>query len=113
MPTQGTHGVRKEGVVMAAWDYTYNARGKGACCTKILVSLEGDVIRQVKIVDGCAGNHTGIEKLVAGCRAHDVVEKLLGTQCQNGTSCPDQLAKALQEALAAAPATKPTSPAGH
>lgn len=109
---QSTRDVRK-GVAMAVWEYTYNARGKGACCTKILVSLEGDVIRQVKIIDGCAGNHTGIEKLVAGCSARDVADKLLGTQCQNGTSCPDQLAKALREALAAGPVAKPAATVGH
>lgn len=94
---------------MAARNYIYNARGKGACCTTIHVSLEGQVIRHVKIIDGCAGNHTGIENLVKGCPAQDVIAKLLGTQCQNGTSCPDQVARALQEALAATPGTKPAA----
>ena len=94
-------------MAMAASNYIYNARGKGVCCTEIHVSLEGQIIQQVKIIDGCAGNHTGIERLVKGCRAQDIIDKLRGTQCQNGTSCPDQLAKALQEAVATAAATKP------
>jgi uncharacterized protein (TIGR03905 family) len=80
--------------------HVYDARDKGACCTRIDVSLKGDVIDQVKIIDGCPGNHLGIEALVRGRKAKEVIELLLGTPCGgNSTSCPDQLAKALREAM--------------
>ena len=81
--------------------FTYDASKSAACCTKIRVSLDGDGIQSVEIIDGCDGNHRGIQALVKGRQAQEVVDLLLGTRCDDrGTSCPDQLAKALQAALA-------------
>ena len=81
--------------------YTYDCKGKGTCCTKIHVALRGDVIRGVEFIDGCPGNHRGIEALVRGRTAREVAGLLRGTRCgRRRTSCPDQLALALLEALA-------------
>jgi uncharacterized protein (TIGR03905 family) len=82
--------------------FTYDAKGKGACCSQILISLRGETIQDVRFVGGCEGNHRGIETLVRGRTAPEVIRTLLGTPCQTkGTSCPDQLAKALQAAMQA------------
>ena len=59
------------------------------------------MVRNVKFTDGCNGNLKGIGTLVEGMKAEDVIAKLEGTTCGfKNTSCPDQLAKALKQALA-------------
>ena len=74
---------------------------KGTCSRMIEVNLDGDVIRDVTVIGGCNGNTQGISKLVKGMKAQDVIELLEGTDCGGrGTSCPDQLSKALRAALA-------------
>ena len=80
--------------------HVYHAEGKGACCNSIAVSLEAGLIKSVKFSGGCYGNHQGIQRLVKGRLASEVISILKGIPCQNNTSCPDQLALALQEALA-------------
>lgn len=71
---------------------------KGTCSKEIQVEADGDVIKSVKFVGGCAGNTAGITKLVQGMKIDDVIEKLEGTVCGiKSTSCPDQLAKALRQ----------------
>jgi uncharacterized protein (TIGR03905 family) len=82
--------------------FTYDAEGRGACCTKIRVVLFDGVIQEVEFLDGCPGNHQGIAALVRGRPAREVIKLLAGTPCGgNATSCPDQLAKALKAALGA------------
>ena len=79
----------------------YNYKPRGVCTRDITVELEGGVIRSVAFNGGCAGNLAGISRLVEGMRAADVVAKFKGTRCgYKATSCPDQLALALEEALA-------------
>ena len=74
---------------------------KGTCSRLIDIDLDGDTIRKVTFVGGCNGNTQGIAKLVQGRKAQDVIDLLEGTDCNGrGTSCPDQLAKALRQALA-------------
>lgn len=76
----------------------YNYQPKGVCSTNMKIQLEGDRIKKVEITDGCAGNTAGICKLVEGMKIEEVIEKLKGVPCRNrGTSCPDQLAKALEK----------------
>ncbi len=76
-------------------------RTRGTCAAIINVELDGDVIRRVEFVGGCPGNTTGISKLVAGRKAQEVIDLFDGVTCGfKPTSCPDQLAKALREALA-------------
>jgi len=80
---------------------TYQFKPKGICARGITIELDGGVIRSVAFNGGCAGNLTGISRLVEGMRAEEVISKFRGTRCGNkATSCPDQLAKALEEALA-------------
>ncbi len=74
---------------------------KGTCARGILVDLEDNVITECKFVGGCSGNTQGVAALVKGMRAEDAVNKLKGIRCgMKPTSCPDQLAIALEEALA-------------
>lgn len=68
----------------------------------IEIELDGDIIKDVVFTGGCNGNLSGISKLIKGMKAEDVIGKIEGTTCgTNSTSCPDQLSKALREALAA------------
>ena len=54
-----------------------------------------------EIVGGCPGNARGIAKLILGRKATDVIATLKGIPCRNGTSCPDQLARALEAEISA------------
>ena len=73
---------------------------KGVCSMEIHVDLDGDVIKNVQFVGGCSGNTQGVAALVRGMKAADAVARLEGIDCRGkGTSCPDQLAKALKQAL--------------
>ncbi|HIU33159.1 MAG TPA: TIGR03905 family TSCPD domain-containing protein [Candidatus Pullichristensenella excrementigallinarum] len=73
--------------------YTYNTRG--TCSRQIQIELEEDTIKNVVFVGGCTGNLQGVSKLVQGMKVDTVIQLLQGIQCRGGTSCPDQLAKAL------------------
>lgn len=74
---------------------------EGVCSMMIEIELDGDVIKDVVFTGGCNGNLTGISKLIKGMKADEVIEKLEGTRCGfKDTSCPDQLSKALREAMA-------------
>lgn len=73
---------------------------KGTCSQFIEVELDGETVKHVQFIGGCDGNTQGIASLVKGMNAHDVIRLLEGTDCSGrGTSCPDQLAKALKKAL--------------
>lgn len=80
----------------------YVYRTKGTCSRQIKVELDGDTIEKVEFVGGCDGNLKGISSVVRGMKAQDVIDRFQGITCGfKPTSCPDQLSKALQEALAA------------
>ena len=70
---------------------------KGVCSRQITIDVEDGIIKSVEFVGGCAGNTAGVSKLCVGRKVDDVIELLRGTQCRNGTSCPDQLSYALEE----------------
>ena len=71
---------------------------KGTCCTRICLDIEDDIIKEVEFINGCNGNLKGISNLVKGKKAQEVAELLRGTDCKaRGTSCPDQLAQAIDE----------------
>ncbi len=73
---------------------------KGVCSRAIDVEVEGSIIKSVKFTGGCNGNLQGISSLVAGMKIEDAISKLRGIKCGvKNTSCPDQLACALQEIL--------------
>lgn len=77
--------------------YTYIPHG--VCSRMIELEIEDDVIKGCRFIGGCNGNLQGISKLVTGMEIDDAVEKLKGIDCAGrGTSCPDQLAKALRAA---------------
>lgn len=73
----------------------------GTCSKQILITIDDNgIVQEVKFIGGCAGNTTGISALVRGMKAEEVISRLQGTLCgSKGTSCPDQLARALKQAL--------------
>jgi uncharacterized protein (TIGR03905 family) len=73
---------------------------EGVCSMMIEIELDGDTIKDVTFTGGCNGNLSGISKLIQGMDANEVIGKLEGTKCGfKDTSCPDQLSKALRQAL--------------
>lgn len=68
----------------------------GTCSVAINYEVKNGVVTACEFVGGCPGNTQAVARLVVGRPAADVVKLLAGIQCQNGTSCPDQLAQALQ-----------------
>ena len=73
---------------------------KGTCSTMIDVELKDGVIDSVKFTGGCNGNTKGLSAMVVGQPAKEVIRRLQGIRCgMRPTSCPDQLAEALTEAL--------------
>lgn len=76
----------------------YRYRPSGVCSREMIIELDGDIIKKLTIVGGCAGNTLGLSKLVEGMNINEVIKRLKGIPCGiRGTSCPDQLAKALEE----------------
>ena len=74
---------------------------KGTCSRKIILEVEDDVIVDCKFVAGCPGNTLGVATLVKGMKVDDAIARLKGIKCGlKSTSCPDQLATALMEAMA-------------
>ena len=73
---------------------------QGTCSQFIEVELDGETVKHVQFIGGCDGNTQGIASLVKGMNAQDVIRLLEGTDCSGrGTSCPDQLSRALRKAL--------------
>lgn len=74
----------------------------GTCSSYIDIEVNGDVIESVAFTGGCNGNLQGISSLVKGMNIDDAIAKLSGIKCgMKNTSCPDQLATALQQIKAA------------
>ena len=77
-----------------------NFTPKGVCARNMSFDIEDGIIRNLKVTGGCNGNLKGIARLVEGMKIEDVVSKLEGIDCNGkGTSCPDQLAKAVRAYL--------------
>jgi len=74
--------------------YTYHC--KGTCSTSIDLEIENGIITACTIHNGCRGNTQGVAKLVIGRNAEEMASMLEGIQCRGGTSCPDQLSKAIR-----------------
>ena len=80
--------------------YTYTP--EGTCSKQMIIDIDEDtqIIKSVKIVGGCPGNTVGVSKLVEGRKIKDVIDMLKGIPCgMKGTSCPDQLSKALEKII--------------
>lgn len=71
----------------------------GVCSKQISFQIVDGKLRKVEFLKGCPGNAQGISRLVEGMEAEEVARRLKGIQCQNGTSCPDQLAGAIVQLL--------------
>lgn len=72
----------------------------GVCSKEIRFNIKDGRLRDVHFISGCNGNLQGICRLVEGMEVHEVIHRLKGINCNGkGTSCPDQLAKALEESI--------------
>lgn len=77
-------------------EYRYSP--EGVCSREMIIEMDGDMIKSVKIVGGCPGNTVGVSTMVEGKNIDEVIKKLKGIPCGvKGTSCPDQLARALEK----------------
>ena len=76
-------------------EFTYTPHG--VCSRQILLELDGNKVSNVRFIGGCSGNTQGVAALVIGMTVDEAIRRLKGIQCRNGTSCPDQLATALEE----------------
>ena len=66
------------------------------CGVNMIVEVDDGIITYIEIIGGCPGNSLGVSKLCIGMRIEDAIKKLEGIDCRSrGTSCPDQLSKAL------------------
>ncbi len=78
----------------------YNYMTNGVCSRQIYLNIEDGIVKDVEFVGGCHGNLQGICTLVKGMKVEEVKERLAGIKCGfKKTSCPDQLAKAIEEAM--------------
>ena len=76
----------------------YDYITKGVCSKKINFDIENGKVIKVNFLGGCNGNLQGISRLIEGMKVEDAILKLKGIQCSGRpTSCPDQLAQALEE----------------
>lgn len=79
---------------------TYRYRTRGTCSREITFDIENGVVRNVQFTGGCNGNTKGVASLAEGMQAEELVKRLKGLDCNGrGTSCPDQLAAAITQAL--------------
>lgn len=77
-------------------EYRYSP--EGVCSSEMIIEMDGDIIKSVKIIGGCPGNTLAVSAMVEGKNIDEVIKKLKGIPCgMRGTSCPDQLARALEE----------------
>ena len=78
---------------------SYVYKTKGTCSREIHVDIEGDVIKNVEFIGGCNGNTKGISSLLKGMKVEEAIKRCRGITCGiKPTSCPDQLAIALEKA---------------
>lgn len=71
---------------------------KGVCSRMIDIEVEDNIVRRVEFVGGCSGNTQGVSRLVEGMSVDEAIKRLSGIRCGfKQTSCPDQLARALEE----------------
>jgi uncharacterized protein (TIGR03905 family) len=82
---------------------TIDYKTSGVCASKITAELDNGVVRNVHFEGGCPGNTLGLAGMVEGVPIEDVISRLSGIPCgKKPTSCPDQLALALKQAISEA-----------
>ena len=70
----------------------------GVCSMKMTIEVEENIIKSVNFLGGCAGNTQGVASLIKGMEIDEAIKRLKGIDCRGrGTSCPDQLAIALEQ----------------
>lgn len=75
-------------------------RCQGTCSRQIDIEIEDGIVRSVRFTGGCDGNTQGVASLVRGMKVDEAIARLEGIDCHGkGTSCPDQLAKALKSGI--------------
>ena len=73
---------------------------RGVCSRAFRIEVEDGVIRSVRVTGGCHGNLQGISALLKGMKVEEAIRRMEGIRCgAKSTSCPDQLARALKQAL--------------
>ena len=81
---------------------TIDYHPRGVCSNRMVVDVENGVIRSLQVQGGCNGNLQGISRLVEGMKVDEAIRRLEGIRCDfKATSCPDQLAQALKQAVEA------------
>ena len=75
----------------------YHYKTHGTCSSEIELEIQNGIITHCKFIGGCKGNTQGLARLVIGCNADEVAQRLEGIPCRGNTSCPDQLSKAIHE----------------
>ncbi len=71
---------------------------KGVCSMKMIFEIEGNIIKSLEIIGGCPGNTAGVSLLVRERHIDEIIGMLKSIPCRGkGTSCPDQVSKALEE----------------
>ena len=73
---------------------------KGVCSQKIDLDLVDGIVHNVVFTGGCRGNTQGVARLAEGMEAEEIIRRCKGIDCRGGNSCPNQLALALEAALA-------------
>ena len=80
----------------------YSYKTRGTCASKITFELEDNKIHNVQFTGGCSGNTQGVAALVEGMDVDEAISRMRGIRCgSKPTSCPDQLAAALEQAKSA------------
>lgn len=80
----------------------YSYKTRGTCASKITFDLEDNKIHNVQFTGGCSGNTQGVAALVEGMDVDEAISRMRGIRCgSKPTSCPDQLAAALEQAKSA------------
>ena len=71
---------------------------QGVCSMQMIFEIEDKIVKDLQIIGGCPGNTVGVSALIKGRNIDEIIQMLKGIPCGNkGTSCPDQIARALQE----------------
>ena len=79
---------------------TINYKTQGVCSRQINLVVEDGIIKEAQFVGGCHGNTQGVAALVIGMEAKEAIRRLRGIKCGfKPSSCPDQLAQALEQNL--------------
>ena len=77
----------------------YHYRTSGTCSSAIDFEIKDGIVTEVHFTGGCRGNTQGVARLCVGMTPEEIIKRCKGIPCHGNTSCPDQLARALEQAL--------------